>query len=99
LKIQRHRLILMQQMGKLMEDFDLYVVNTDAGEANLTSMTGNPCVVVPWNFAAAGRGNAPAQPQCTFLVGRLFADDVVLSVASTYQRATNWHEKHPTLTA
>ncbi len=99
LKVQRHRMILMQAMAKLMQDFDMYVVNNDAGEATLTSLTGNPAVVVPWNFGASGRGNAPAQPQCTFLIGALFADDKIATVANAYQRATNWHEKHPTLTA
>ncbi|HVT80000.1 MAG TPA: amidase [Phycisphaerae bacterium] len=99
IKVQRHRLILMQQMARLMQDFDLYVVQNDAGESTLTALTGNPCVVVPWNFASSGRGNVPPQPQCTFLVGALFADDKLLSVAHAYQKATDWHEKHPVLTA
>jgi len=40
---------------------------------------------------------ANSQPQCTTIIGALFADDVILSVANAYQRATNWHEQHPKL--
>jgi Asp-tRNA(Asn)/Glu-tRNA(Gln) amidotransferase A subunit family amidase len=38
-----------------------------------------------------------SQPQCTTIIGGLFSDDVILSVANAYQVATNWHEKHPKL--
>jgi Asp-tRNA(Asn)/Glu-tRNA(Gln) amidotransferase A subunit family amidase len=38
-----------------------------------------------------------SQPVCTTIIGALFADDVILSVANAYQRATTWHEKHPKL--
>jgi Asp-tRNA(Asn)/Glu-tRNA(Gln) amidotransferase A subunit family amidase len=31
------------------------------------------------------------------LIGKLFADDLVLSVAHAYQRATEWHLRRPSL--
>jgi Asp-tRNA(Asn)/Glu-tRNA(Gln) amidotransferase A subunit family amidase len=35
------------------------------------------------------------QPVCTMLVGQLFADDKILSVAHAYQTSTDWHSRHP----
>ena len=97
LNVQRHRHLLMQQMAAVMADFDLYICTAGLGDCTLTSMTGHPAVVVPCGFGP--RRGRPAQPLCTVLVGALFADDKLLSVAHVYQQATPWHEHHPTLKA
>jgi aspartyl-tRNA(Asn)/glutamyl-tRNA(Gln) amidotransferase subunit A len=34
-------------------------------------------------------------PQVVTLVGQLFADDKILSVAHAYQSATDWHTRRP----
>ena len=38
-----------------------------------------------------------SQPLCTTIIGNLFEDDRILSVANAYQRATEWHMRRPTL--
>ena len=95
LNVQRHRELLVRQMADVMADFDLYVCTANLGDVVLTSMTGNPAVVVPYDFAS--RRGRPPQPICTVLVGNLFADDKLLSVAHAYQQATRWHDRHPTV--
>jgi aspartyl-tRNA(Asn)/glutamyl-tRNA(Gln) amidotransferase subunit A len=62
--------------------------NTDIG---LHSLTGHPCAVLPYTF---GQGDN-LQPICTTIIGNLFADDKILSVASAYQQATDWHKRRP----
>ena len=37
------------------------------------------------------------KPICTTIIGDLFADDKILSVAHAYQSATDWHLMHPDL--
>ena len=37
------------------------------------------------------------KPVCTTIIGDLFADDKILSVAHAYQAATDWHTRHPSL--
>ncbi len=37
------------------------------------------------------------KPVCTTIIGDLFADDKMLSVAHAYQAATDWHTRHPSL--
>jgi Asp-tRNA(Asn)/Glu-tRNA(Gln) amidotransferase A subunit family amidase len=89
---QRRRLILMHEMATFMNDYDLYV--TGRGDIVLTNQTGHPCVVVPTGMTEGDH----SQPRCTVMVGQLFSDDVLLSVAHKYQVATEWHNKHPRLT-
>ncbi|HWP02104.1 MAG TPA: amidase, partial [Gemmatimonadaceae bacterium] len=91
LQTQRRRLIVMQQMAELMADFDMYVSGT--GDVALTNQTGHPAVVLPYAFS---EGEHP-QPICTTIIGNLFQDDKILSVANAYQRATTWHLRHPQL--
>jgi Asp-tRNA(Asn)/Glu-tRNA(Gln) amidotransferase A subunit family amidase len=105
---QRRRLIVMKQMAELMKDFDMYV--SGQGDVGLTNQTGHPAVVLPYAFGSppsggGGRGGAnpapstaPPQPLCTTIIGDLFADDKILSVAHAYQKATDWHNRHPSIT-
>jgi Asp-tRNA(Asn)/Glu-tRNA(Gln) amidotransferase A subunit family amidase len=76
----------MRDMDEFMADLDMYV--SPSGDSNLTNHTGHPVVVVPYQFRNG-------QPQCLVVVGALFADDKLLSVAHSYQSATRWHLKHP----
>jgi Asp-tRNA(Asn)/Glu-tRNA(Gln) amidotransferase A subunit family amidase len=88
---QRRRYLLMQEMAIAMQGFDMFV--TGSGEVTLTNQTGHPAVVLPF---ALREGDSP-QPVCTTLIGALFADDLILSVAHAYQSATGWHRLHPRL--
>jgi Asp-tRNA(Asn)/Glu-tRNA(Gln) amidotransferase A subunit family amidase len=85
---QRRRLIVMHEMAEVMKDFDLYV--TANGDVGLTNQTGHPACVVQCGM----REDRPG-PQVVTLVGQLFADDKILSVAHAYQSATDWHLKRP----
>jgi Asp-tRNA(Asn)/Glu-tRNA(Gln) amidotransferase A subunit family amidase len=48
-------------------------------------------------FPYAMTDGANAQPQCTTIIGALFSDDVICSVAHAYQKSTDWHNRHPKL--
>lgn len=90
LQSQRRRHILMQEMAETMEGFDMFV--SGRGQVGLTNQTGHPAVVVPFDFG----GDNP-QPLTTTIIGDLFADDKILSVAHAYQRSTDWHLRRPDL--
>jgi Asp-tRNA(Asn)/Glu-tRNA(Gln) amidotransferase A subunit family amidase len=89
LQSQRRRLIVMKQMDALMKDFDMYV--SGSGDVGLTNQTGHPAAILPYKF---GEG-ANAQPVCTTIIGALFNDDKILSVAHAFQRGTNFHLRRP----
>ena len=93
----RRRHILMKEMAQALEGFDMFV--TGSGEVRLTNQTGHPAVVLPYDI---GDNNTEddfdhEQPICTTIIGDLFADDRILSVAHAYQSATDWHRMHPDL--
>ena len=90
---QRRRHLLMKEMAQSMGDFDMFV--TGSGQVRLTNQTGHPAVVVPYGISEDE--DSPKQPICTTIVGALFADDKILSVAHAYQAATEWHLRHPEL--
>lgn len=97
LQAQRRRMVFMREMATAMDDFDMFV--SGSGLVGLTNQTGHPAVVVPYDF---GRLNPQAedqrpQPLTTTLIGNVFSDDKVLSVAHAFQAATSWHLERPLL--
>lgn len=99
---ERHRLRVMHEMAAIMKDFDMYVVG--GGDTGLTNQTGHPAVVLPYSFGVpGGQGGAapPAdgkpQPITVTVVGQLFADDKLLSMAHAFQKRTDFHTRRPTI--
>ncbi len=107
---QRRRYLLVQRWAEFMEDLDMFV-GAPSADIGANAQTGHPCVVVPYKFdvppqgGGRGRGAAPAepppvlkpQPICAVIVGRLFADDTILSVAHQVQMRNGIHLKRPEL--
>jgi len=99
LNAQRIRTLLMQEMARVTEPVDVYIVPFDYGDytpnpvANLntsvTNLTGHPAVCVPHGF------NEKGDPTSITFVGKLFGEAAMLALAKAYQDATGWHLKHP----
>ncbi len=107
LQQQRRRYMLVAKWGEFMKDLDMFVGNPQA-DVGPNAQTGHPCVVVPYKFDVPQQGpanrnapNAPpppelkAQPICGVIVGALFNDDLILSVAHQLQEHNKVHLKHP----
>jgi amidase len=107
---QRRRLILTTKWAEYMKDIDMFIANPNA-DVGANSSTGHPCAVVQYKFdvpqqgGGGGRGGAaPApspelkpQPICATIVGQLYNDDKILSVAHQFQIHTDIHLKHPSI--
>lgn len=91
MQAQRRRYLLIHEMAAVMKDFDMYISGN--GDVGLTNQTGHPAVVFPYRMSDGEN----SQPVCTTIIGALFADDAILSVANAYQVATDWHLRHPKL--
>ena len=88
----RVRYSLIQDMEKIMRQIDLYVAPSwDGDNLLLTNLTGHPCVVVPNGFSEDGT------PTSISFIGKLFDEGKIISVAKTYQDATDYHLKHPNI--
>jgi Asp-tRNA(Asn)/Glu-tRNA(Gln) amidotransferase A subunit family amidase len=92
----RARTLAMQRWHALMQTVDVIVTPTTA--ANLTQLvatnfTGHPAVILPNGFRPDGT------PVSLTFLGGLYEEAKLLRVAKAYQDATDFHRKHPSLTA
>lgn len=109
---QRRRLLLVQAWGAFMKDLDGFIGAPQADVAP-NAQTGHPCAVLPYKFdvpsfggpggpGGANANNAPPptyqpQPICAVITGNLYNDDIILSVAHQFQKATDFHRRKPSL--
>jgi len=91
IQANRARTLLMKEMQKMVEDFDVYVAPPFGGNSLITNLTGHPVAVVPNGFTERGT------PTSITFTGKLYGEDKVLAVAKAYQEATDFHLKHPKL--
>lgn len=111
LQVQRRRYAMIVKWGEFMRDLDMFIAAPMADVA-ANAQTGHPCVVFPYKFdvppaqqfgqRAAADTTQPAptlnpQPICATIIGALYADDRILSVAHQFQQATDFHARRPTL--
>jgi Asp-tRNA(Asn)/Glu-tRNA(Gln) amidotransferase A subunit family amidase len=92
---QRRRLILMKEMAEVMDGIDMIV--SGSGQVGLTNQTGHPAAIVPYGFGPRNpdADRPTTMPLTTTLLGGLFADDKILSVAHAFQVSTDWHQRRP----
>lgn len=104
---QRRRYVLIQRWAEYMKDLDMFIA-APAVDVGPTAQTGHPCVVVPYKFDVPAQGGGPGganqarlelkpQPICATIIGALFNDDKILSVAHRFQSATDIHLRRPAL--
>ena len=105
---QRRRYMLISKWAEYMKDLDMFI-GAPSADVGANSQTGHPCAVVQYKFdvptqGGGGRGGAPqppldlkAQPICATIIGNLYNDDKILSVAHLYQVNTDIHLKRPSV--
>ena len=92
LQIQRLRMLMMQNMAKVMQKIDVYVApHTGSPNTRTTSLTGHPAISVPNGFDKEGK------PTGILFVGQLYGEAELMAVAKAYQDAHQFHLQHPTL--
>ena len=92
IQANRLRYKLVQEMYKVMKDYDVVIAPSLFDEQMLiTNLTGNPCVIVPNGF------NGTGHPTSISFLGNLYDEANVLRFAKMYQDATEFDELHPPL--
>jgi Asp-tRNA(Asn)/Glu-tRNA(Gln) amidotransferase A subunit family amidase len=90
IQANRIRTLIMQEMARVMQQVDVFVVPSFGGNAlTLTNLTGHPAVVLPNGF------NEKGSPTSITFIGGLYQDAEVLAVAKAYQAATDFHLQYP----
>jgi len=88
----RARMILMQQVEKDLGEIDVLVTGPrGGGMIATTNLTGHPQVLLPWGADDKGNSNSMS------LIGRLYEEDTLLSVANAIQSQTDFHLRRPDL--
>lgn len=94
IQANRARTLLMRAMEGLFEKVDAYLCPSFGGQnLTITNLTGHPCVVLPDGFRKDGT------PTSLTLLGGLFREAELLSLAKLYQDATAWNLRRPGLKA
>ena len=98
LQANRLRYRLMQEVARVMSDFDVVVTTRPTLDPKtsvnpITSLTGHPAVAVPNGFTGKGT------PTGMVLVGRLYREGEMLLLAKAYQERTRFYLRNPTLPA
>ena len=91
IRAMRARRLLMQKMDELMSQYDVFLSPAPGSSSlQVTNLTGHPAIVLKSGFI----DNMPASIMVT---GRLYDEATMCRVALAYERATEWHLKHPSL--
>ena len=89
----RFRTQIMRQWHELMKDYDVIVTPTfGTSQLVATNYTGHPAVILP-----NGYREADGTPVSITFLGQLYGEEKLLALANAYQRATDFHLKHPAL--
>lgn len=88
----RYRSEVARKLQEFMKDYDVVIVPTFAGrQMAITNLTGNPALCMPIGFSRSGN------PASITLLGNLYDEASVLTLAKAYQNKTEHNKKHPPL--
>lgn len=90
IQANRARALLIEQLNLKMKNIDLFVAPAFGTNLSASNLSGHPCVVLPNGF----RNGLPGSITFT---GQLFGEGKLLKIAQAYQRATAFHQNHPSL--
>ncbi len=91
IRAMRARRLLMQEMDTVMAQYDVFLSPApNSASLMITNLTGHPAIALKCGFI----DNMPASIMVT---GRLYDEATMCRVALAYERATDWHLKHPSL--
>jgi len=89
-QMSRQRTILIEEMNKLMKDYDVIVTPSFAGQQlQITNLTGHPALCMPNGFTDNG------SPTSITLLANLFEEEKLIMLGNLIQENTDWQAKRP----
>jgi Asp-tRNA(Asn)/Glu-tRNA(Gln) amidotransferase A subunit family amidase len=89
LKLSRIRAQLMERIDRIMQTIDIFLGNDGR---TLTNMTGHPKIVFPKEFKES---KGFVVPGWQIMIGRLYDESTLLTLADAYQRAVGLTQRPP----
>ena len=90
IQANRARYALIQDFAKIFEEYDAILTPTYGGNQLLaTNLTGHPSITFPNGY------NEDGTPTSFTIIGGLFDEGTILTLAHAYQKVTSYVEEHP----
>ncbi len=96
IRAMRTRTLLMRGADDFFSKFDVLLEPGTGGTLGMTNLTGHPAMAVKCGFTNTP-GFAHGQPRVLMLTGHLYDEATMARVALAYEQATEWKDRHPTL--
>ncbi len=94
IQANRQRRRLIEEIHELFKDYDVIIAPTFRGrQLFVTNLTGHPALSLPTGFDRKGR------PTSLTLLGNLYEEGSILSLAKAFQKVTDYHLQQPPLFA
>ena len=92
IQANRQRRRLIEEIHLLFKDYDVIIAPTFGGrQLYITNLTGHPAISIPTGFDRKGR------PTSLTLIGNLYDEGAILSMAKAFQDETDFHLQQPPL--
>lgn len=89
-QMSRQRSLLIEEMHKLMKEYDVIVTPSFAGQQlQITNLTGHPALCMPNGFTENG------SPTSITLLANLFEEEKLVMLGRLIQENTDWQAKRP----
>jgi Asp-tRNA(Asn)/Glu-tRNA(Gln) amidotransferase A subunit family amidase len=89
-QMSRQRSLLIEEMHKLMKEYDVIVTPSFAGQQlQITNLTGHPALCMPNGFTESG------SPTSITLLANLFEEEKLIMLGRLIQENTDWQAKRP----
>jgi Asp-tRNA(Asn)/Glu-tRNA(Gln) amidotransferase A subunit family amidase len=92
IRAMRGRTQLMHTFDGFMSQYDALLEAGTGGTLSTTNLTGHPAMAVKCGITG---GNTP---RMLMLTGKLYDEGTLARIAMAYEQATEWKDRHPTLT-
>lgn len=91
LKANRLRRILIEDMHKLLSEYDVIIhPSWNSSALSISNYTGHPAIVIPNGFREG-------KPTSISMMGKLYGEEALIHVAKLFQENTDYHLQHPTI--
>jgi Asp-tRNA(Asn)/Glu-tRNA(Gln) amidotransferase A subunit family amidase len=92
IQAMRARTLLLRQFDDFMSKYDARLEPGTGGTLGATNLTGHPAIALKCGIISG-------LPRPIMLTGRLYEEATICRIALAFEQATEWKDKHPTLSA
>jgi len=91
IQAMRARTLLLRQFDDFISKYDAFLEPGTGGTLGATNLTGHPAIALKCGFIGG-------LPRPVMLTGRLYEEAAICRIALAFEQATEWKDRHPTLT-